>query len=161
MYGNGLSPTIWKTFSERFGIPKIGEFYGSTEGNCTVINTDSKVGSVGFLPRAVYPILPTSLVKVNEETGEILRNSKTNRVIPCKPNESGELIGKIVIGNPLRDFQGYADKSAGESKIIREAFRKGDAWFRSGDILIMDEYGYFYFKDRTGMYNILVCICTL
>jgi hypothetical protein len=47
-----------------------------------------------------------SLVKVDEETGEILRNPKTGRVIGCKPNESGELIGKIVTNNPLRDFQG-------------------------------------------------------
>jgi solute carrier family 27 fatty acid transporter 1/4 len=66
------------------------------------------VGAVGFFPRLAYPILPTSLVKVNEESGEILRNPKTGRVIPCKPNESGELIGKIINGNPMRDFQGYA-----------------------------------------------------
>lgn len=44
---------------------------------------------------------------MNEETGEILRHPKTNRVIACKPNEAGELIGKIIAGNPLRDFQGY------------------------------------------------------
>jgi len=107
------------------------------------------VQSGSFL-ESLFPFLPTSLVKVNQETGEILRNPKTNRVIPCKPNEAGELIGKIVIGNPLRDFQGYADPAAKEKKILRDAFRNGDAWFRSGDILVMDEYGYFYFKDRTG-----------
>src|SRR4029453_9423029 len=31
--GNGLRPEIWEQFQERFGIPKIIEFYGATEGN--------------------------------------------------------------------------------------------------------------------------------
>ena len=29
-------------------------------------------------------------------------------------------------------------------------FEKGDMYFRSGDILVKDEFGYLYFKDRTG-----------
>lgn len=32
--GNGLKPGLWKQFVERFNIPQVGEFYGSTEGNC-------------------------------------------------------------------------------------------------------------------------------
>lgn len=36
MLGNGLRPKIWKEFIDRFNIPKIGEFYGSTEGNANV-----------------------------------------------------------------------------------------------------------------------------
>ncbi|MHA1525814.1 MAG: AMP-binding protein, partial [Promethearchaeota archaeon] len=30
--GNGLRPEIWKEFKNRFGIERIGEFYGATEG---------------------------------------------------------------------------------------------------------------------------------
>lgn len=33
--GNGLRPSVWKEFSERFGV-KCLEFYGATEGNCTM-----------------------------------------------------------------------------------------------------------------------------
>lgn len=36
MFGNGLKPTVWKAFRERFGIKVIREFYGSTEGNTNV-----------------------------------------------------------------------------------------------------------------------------
>lgn len=33
MFGNGLRPQIWEKFVTRFGIKQIGEFYGATEGN--------------------------------------------------------------------------------------------------------------------------------
>lgn len=33
---------------------------------------------------------------------------------------------------------------------MRNVFREGDQFFNSSDILVMDLYGYFYFKDRTG-----------
>ena len=36
MFGNGLRPQIWEQFTQRFAIPKIGEFYGATEGNSNV-----------------------------------------------------------------------------------------------------------------------------
>ncbi len=29
-------------------------------------------------------------------------------------------------------------------------FKKGDAWFRTGDLMRRDEHGYFYFVDRIG-----------
>src|SRR5262249_56024733 len=31
--GAGLRPDIWAAFQERFGIPRIVEMYGATEGN--------------------------------------------------------------------------------------------------------------------------------
>ena len=36
MFGNGLRPQIWQQFTQRFAIPRIGEFYGATEGNSNV-----------------------------------------------------------------------------------------------------------------------------
>jgi hypothetical protein len=33
---------------------------------------------------------------------------------------------------------------------LTNVFKKGDAYFRSGDILIRDEFGWLYFKDRSG-----------
>lgn len=60
------------------------------------------------------------------------------------------LIGKINPKKEMHAFDGYADKSASEKKILRNVFSKGDQYFNSGDILVMDKYGYFCFKDRTG-----------
>jgi len=34
--------------------------------------------------------------------------------------------------------------------MLLDVCTKGDAAFRSGDILVQDDHGYFYFKDRQG-----------
>ena len=47
MYGNGLRPDIWPGFVERFGVQQIVEFYGATEGNCSVVNLSNKVDRRG------------------------------------------------------------------------------------------------------------------
>lgn len=43
--GNGLRPSVWEAFTQRFGIKQIGEFYGATECNCSIANMDGKVWS--------------------------------------------------------------------------------------------------------------------
>lgn len=53
-------------------------------------------------------------------------------------------------GNPSRAFLGYVDKSASSKKIVRDVFKKGDSAFLSGDLLVADDYGNLFFKDRTG-----------
>jgi fatty-acyl-CoA synthase len=34
--------------------------------------------------------------------------------------------------------------------VLRNVFEKGDAWFRTGDLMRKDQAGYFYFVDRIG-----------
>lgn len=75
-----------------------------------VVNIDGKLGAVGFLPILAYKLLPMVLVRVDETTGEILRDPLTELCIRAKPGESGEMLGKIVSRNPMRDFQGYRNK---------------------------------------------------
>jgi len=149
MFGNGLRPQIWQKFVDRFNIKQINEFYGSTEGNCSVGNFSNKVGAVGFISVLFPFLLPLGLVKVDEETREPLR-TEDGLCIPCEFGEAGELVGRIDRGHPVRDFQGYADKEATKKKLMKDVWRKGDMCFRSGDILVMDELGWLYFKDRAG-----------
>lgn len=68
----------------------------------------------------------------------------------CEPGETGILIGKINQKNAVNEFTGYADKKETSKKVIKDVFKKGDMYFNSGDIMVQDELGYFYFKDRTG-----------
>ncbi|CAG9570627.1 unnamed protein product [Danaus chrysippus] len=149
LIGNGLRPQIWQEFIDRFAIKQVLEFYGATEGNSNLINLDSKIGAIGFLSRLVSSIYPLNLVKCDELTGEILRD-KNGRCINCGPFEPGLLLGKIDPKKAILTFAGYADKTASEKKMVRNVRVEGDCYFNTGDILVMDHYGYFYFKDRTG-----------
>ena len=69
-----------------------------------------------------------------------------------RAGRGGEIIGQILNdpAKPANRFEGYADRAATERKILRDAFEKGDAWFRSGDLMKKDKDGYFYFIDRVG-----------
>ncbi|XP_013399634.1 long-chain fatty acid transport protein 4 [Lingula anatina] len=148
-YGNGLRPQIWEQFVSRFGVKKIGEFYGATEGNANVLNMEGKMGAVGFTTRIAPALYPVTLIKVDKETGEPVRG-RNGLCVHCQPGEPGELVGKIIKGDIIREFDGYSNQSATEKKVARDVFSKGDMAFLTGDVLVMDQFGYLYFRDRTG-----------
>ena len=144
--GNGLRPEVWQPFQDRFGIPKIVEFYGATEGNVALMNFDGKVGAVGRLPAAVRRAVGTHIVRYDIERDTHERDA-SGHCIPCDPGEVGEAIGRITA---VARFEGYTNEEATKKKILRDVFEDGDAYFRTGDLLRMDEDGYFYFVDRIG-----------
>ena len=47
-------------------------------------------------------------------------------------------------------FEGYADAEATERKVLRNVFKTGDAWYRTGDLMRRDAPGFYYFVDRVG-----------
>ncbi|CAJ1053200.1 long-chain fatty acid transport protein 1-like [Xyrichtys novacula] len=147
--GNGLRPSVWEEFVQRFRIQRVGEFYGATECNCSLINIDGKVGACGFNSRILPSFYPIRLVRVQQESGELLRDSQ-GLCVPCQPGEPGMLVGRINDTDPLRRFDGYVDQESTSKKIARNVFKMGDSAYVSGDTLVMDEYGYIYFKDRSG-----------
>ena len=133
MIGNGLRAEIWPEFVSRFKIKQISEIYGSTDGNCQMGNFDGRVGAVGFVPVWLQKMNPFGLIRVNQETGEPLRNLRTSLAIRCKPGEAGELVGKVVKNDPVREFPGYAGNNVENSeKILKNVFRDGDTYFRTG-----------------------------
>ncbi|KAL0273775.1 UNVERIFIED_CONTAM: hypothetical protein PYX00_006374 [Menopon gallinae] len=150
IFGNGMRSNIMKIFKDRFKVDRIAELYGSTEGNANIVNLDKKIGAVGFLPKIIpASIMPMALIKVNEQ-GEPIRN-KDGFCIRCQANEPGMFIGMILPNDATREYNGYIGSAKeNEKKIVENVFKKGDKAFLSGDILVMDEYGYLYFKDRTG-----------
>jgi fatty-acyl-CoA synthase len=149
--GNGLRPDVWPEFQKRFRIPHILEFYAATEGNVIMFNFEGKAGAVGRVPWFVAHRFPTEVVQFDIEKEQPVRNAQ-GFCIPCKPNEVGETIGKIIndASKPGSRFEGYASQADTERKILRNVFEPGDAWFRTGDLMRKDENGYFYFIDRVG-----------
>jgi fatty-acyl-CoA synthase len=149
--GNGLRPDLWDQFKTRFRIPHILEFYGATEGNVNIFNFEGKPGAVGRVPWFVAHRFPIAVVRFDVERQQPVRNAQ-GFCVRCAPNEPGEVIGKIVNdpSRPGNRFEGYAEDAQNESKILRDVFVKGDAWFRTGDLMRKDAQGYFYFVDRVG-----------
>jgi len=67
---------------------------------------DNKIGAVGFLPRLLYKMCPTAILKIDDVTGEPIRDPKTGLAIRCEINEPGEFVGCIEKNHPFRDFGG-------------------------------------------------------
>jgi fatty-acyl-CoA synthase len=145
--GAGLRPDIWVPFQERFGIARVFEMYGATEGNIALQNFDGRVGSVG----KPHPLLEDGvrLARYDLGGGELVRGID-GRCIDCEPGEAGELLGRVGGAGGGMEYDGYTDREATERKLVRDAFAAGDAWFRTGDLLRRDADGYYYFVDRIG-----------
>jgi len=147
-FGNGLRPDVWEKIVGRFKVPRVLEFYGSTEGNVSMFNFDGKLGAVGRVPPYLKFAFNIRLARFDVETETPVRGPD-GRCMEAAPDEPGECLGEIR-RDPRSEYVGYADKAASEKKVLHDAFRVGDAWFRTGDLLKRDSDGYFYFVDRIG-----------
>ncbi len=127
------------------------EFYAATEGNVVLFNFDSHPGAVGRLPGWAAKRFPVKTVAFDIDEGVEKRDAR-GHCIECGVDEPGELLGEILEdpNKPAARFDGYADPAATRAKILRDVFRPGDSWFRTGDLLRRDARGYYYFVDRIG-----------
>jgi len=146
MMGNGLRPDVWHEFKNRFGVERIAEFYGSSEGNVAFINMLNKDCTVGSTS------VPIALVKYDVDADEIVIDGSGHCVLVAD-GEPGLLLGKIT---EKTSFEGYTSKEETEKKILRDIFETGDAWFNTGDLMKTVDVGFslglrhFQFVDRVG-----------
>ena len=149
--GNGLRPEVWEPFQTRFRIPRILEYYASTEGNFSLYNCEGQPGAIGRIPSFLAHRLPVALLRCDLETGEPVRNGE-GFCERCAADEIGEAVGLIPADAGARAgrFEGYADAQATERKMLRNVFKQGDAWYRTGDLMRRDAGGFYYFVDRIG-----------
>eukprot|EP00058_Branchiostoma_floridae_P002735 XP_002588223.1 hypothetical protein BRAFLDRAFT_68867 [Branchiostoma floridae] len=146
-FGNGLRPDVWTKFQERFGVGQILEFYGATEGNFSSYNIYNKTGAIGMMSPVLKKIHPSSFLRVDPETSELIRD-ENGRCIPVNPGEPGLLVVPIADRTPFHGYKG--EKKITEKKILRNVFEKGDMFFNTGDLLMVDKDYYMYFIDRLG-----------
>ncbi len=151
--GNGLRADVWQKFQSRFAIPRILEFYAATEGNVSLYNVEGKIGAAGRVPPFLSHRFPLALVKFDTAAGEPARDA-AGRCVRCRSGETGEAIGRIANADhgatASGEFEGYTSTTETERKILRDVFEPGDAWYRTGDLMRMDERGFYYFVDRIG-----------
>jgi fatty-acyl-CoA synthase len=149
--GNGLRPEVWDVFKTRFRIPRILEYYASTEGNFSLYNCEGRPGAIGRIPPFLSSRLPVALLRFNVDSAEPMRNAE-GFCERCETDEAGEAVGLMPGGDGARAgrFEGYADAEATSRKVLRHVFKEGDAWYRTGDLMRRDERGFYYFVDRVG-----------
>ncbi len=148
--GNGLRADVWEKFQPRFHIPKLLEFYGSTEGNVSLVNFDNKPGSIGRIPGWLKKRINVRIVKFDVETEQPVRGPD-GLCIEAGADEVGEALGEINNAEARFRFEGYSgDPQQTERKVMRDVFARGDLWFRTGDLIRRDGDDYFYFVDRIG-----------
>ncbi|MEM8659742.1 MAG: AMP-binding protein, partial [Pseudomonadota bacterium] len=146
MMGNGLRPDVWHEFKRRFGIKRVSEFYGSSEGNIGFLNLLNKDCTVGATT------MPVALVQYDVDNDDIVHDAN-GYCVKVAEGEPGLLLGKIT---PETEFEGYTNKDATESKILRDVFQKGDSWFNTGDLMKTIDVGFslglkhYQFVDRVG-----------
>lgn len=139
MVGNGLRPSIWQTFKQRFAVERVVELYASSEGNIGFTNLLNLDNTVGFSP------YPYAIVRYDQEREAPLReNGRLQRVAK---GEAGLLLGKITEKSP---FHGYTDARDTERCILRDVFEPGDAWFNTGDLMRDMGFRHAQFVDRLG-----------
>ncbi|KAJ2989651.1 hypothetical protein NUW58_g3365 [Xylaria curta] len=153
-WGNGMRADVWERFRERFGIECINELYGASDGMSFMSNANR--GNFSRDAIAIRGPLWHLLnqgekrVLIDPDTQEVIRG-KDGWAIEAKADEVGEMINWIDATEPDRGTpQYFNNKSATEKRRISDVFRKGDLWFRSGDLFKLDGQGRLYFIDRLG-----------
>jgi fatty-acyl-CoA synthase len=149
--GNGLAGDVWNEFKQCFSIPRIFEFYASTEGGVSLFNVEGKAGAIGRTPPYLAHRFPVALVQFDVEKNAPIRG-ESGRCVRCAANEVGEAIGRVST-DPAQvgsRFEGYTDQAASDKKALRDVFEPGDMWIRTGDLMRKDEKGFYYFVDRIG-----------
>ncbi|XP_053330865.1 long-chain fatty acid transport protein 3 [Spea bombifrons] len=145
--GSGLRPDVWREFSRRFGKIRIFETYGMTEFNISFFNYTGSPGAVGRGSFLYKQFCPFDLIKFDTVEDEPVRDAhgRCQRVVA---GETGLLISPVT---PMSPFLGYVgSRELSEKKLLRDVFRAGDCFFNTGDLMMQDELGFVYFRDRTG-----------
>lgn len=126
--GDVLPPELGQRWKERFGIP-IYQGYGATE---TVGGVSLSLPGQQTSPLSMGRVLPNKSVKIVDP--ETLQD--------VGPGLPGEL---LVHSEPM--VRGYWNKPEETQEAFVEL--EGRLWYRTGDIVRMDQDGHLYFVDRT------------
>ncbi|KAH6651700.1 fatty-acyl-CoA synthase [Truncatella angustata] len=154
-WGNGMRADVWEEFRQRFGIECINELYAGTDS--LGFSTNANRGDFSKNAIAVRGKLwhwwnggREKRILIDPNTEEVLR-AKNGLAIEAKSGEVGEMIHQLDAQNPELGHPTYfGNHGASVKRKILNVFRKGDLWFRSGDLMRLDLDGRLYFVDRLG-----------
>ena len=139
--GNGLRPAIWDEFTKRFGIDAGLRVLRRQRGQHRLRQRLQRRQDHRHLPDA------DGVRRVRR--GDRRTGARRGRPGPqgARPAQPGLLLSKVSNFQP---FDGYTDKEATEKKLVRDAFKDGDVWFNTGDLMRPQGFGHAAFTDRLG-----------
>ncbi|KAF2754524.1 fatty acid transporter [Pseudovirgaria hyperparasitica] len=153
-WGNGMRPDVWEPFRQRFGIETINELYAATDslGKSSLNANRGEFSRYAVGVRGlIFKLMAGSgvkRIKIDMDTQEIIKD-EAGRPVVVGVNEPGEEIYRMDTSTPLQEVY-HQNKEAMEKRLLRDAFKRGDVWYRSGDLLRQDKDGRVYFVDRLG-----------
>ena len=105
------------------------------------------VGHHGFILRAALhnTFVP---VMIDPETGDPWRDPTTGFVKRQPYSEGGEII--VQMADPTAFAGYYRSEKETNKKLVRDVFKKGDLFYRTGDALRRTDDGFWQFLDRLG-----------
>lgn len=142
---NGMLPDLVEPFRQRFGLEHVIEVYGTTENVGSFINYEEIPGMFGSL--TINSVRQGEVARYDKQAESFLRDPN-GYLIKCRPGDSGVLLGEINDYNP---FLGYInDPEASESIVIHSAFRKGDLYLNTMDLVRLHDDEHLSFLHRMG-----------
>ena len=144
--GSGMRTDVWRRLVDRFDTGVL-EFYATTEGNAVLANVSGQ--PVGSLGRSLPGTADVVLVAYDFDTNQFVRDAD-NKLVRCFADQPGMLIARIDYAHPMSGFDGYLDTRESASRVLRDAFEPGDAWFITGDVVRVDPSGNHWFVDRAA-----------
>lgn len=126
--GEALPGEVARKWKDKFGVP-LYNGYGATEtcGSVTSIPT-----GVPFPEGTSGKVVPTKTVMIlNPETME-----------PVSANRPGELL--VASENMVKGYWNKPEETAAHFVLL-----EGKIWYKTGDVVRMDEAGWLFFVDRS------------
>ena len=133
IFGNGLNRALWNSVVERYEIEHVVEHFGATEmPSGALTNWMNVAGYCGYLPLNDARLQEMVLV---DETFN-----------PIEKNQNGEALFLV----PTGEYRGYLDSTLDAPKLHKNLFTQNDVWWKSGDLLHVNEEGFYTFVERLG-----------
>ena len=127
--GDVMPVEVMRRWKQKFGVP-ISQGYGTTE----TVGGVTMVPVVGEWPEdTIGSVLSIKKVLIVEP----------DTLEPVSPGRPGEL---LVHSDPMIDRYWNKEEETRECYVLID----GLLWYRTGDIVRMDDEGYMYFVDRTA-----------
>lgn len=149
--GSGMRVDVWERIVERFGPVGVLEFYASTETNAVLANASGhKVGAVGRpMPGSSF----VSLARFDLQAADFVRGAD-GFCLPCHRDEPGMMLTQV----DACEFAGI-----NRSRLLRDVYKPGDAWYSTNHLLRKDHDGDYWFVEKAanfvrGEQGLLMCM---